>query len=475
MPSHHIGIVGLGVMGRNLALNMERQGFSVAGFDVDPEKLEASRRDFAAKKMAVCSSLPELVGSLGSPRKILMMVPAGSAVDSVIAELRPLLKAGDVLIDGGNSFFMDTQRRSQELESTGIQYLGTGISGGEKGALYGPSIMPGGQKEAYRKVEPILTRMAAQVEEGPCCAYLGPGGAGHFVKMVHNGIEYAIMQLICESYDMLKSGAALDSREIGRIFASWNQGDLESFLIEITALVLDRIDEETQQPLVDLILDKAGQKGTGKWTSQNALDLGVATPTINAAVEARILSAFKDERVAAGRILKGPQSRLPGERAEIIETLRQALLLGVMTCYAQGFALLREASREYQFNLDLEAIARVWKGGCIIRSKLLDRIAAAFGRRPDLQNLLLDPEWGSLAGELQEKLRSVVAQAARAGIPGLAFAASLGYLDSYRRERLPANLLQAQRDLFGAHTYRRIDREGVFHTEWEQEKEKSSS
>ncbi|MGH9340248.1 MAG: NADP-dependent phosphogluconate dehydrogenase [Acidobacteriota bacterium] len=462
------GVIGLGVMGQNLALNVERNGFSVAGFDLDGDKRQASQRAFAGKDMSVASSLHELVRELETPRKILMMVPAGGPVDAVIQDIAPLLSAGDILIDGGNSYFLDTVRRAEELEAKGIRYIGMGVSGGEKGALFGPSIMPGGPEAAYRQVEPILTSIAAQVDDGPCCAYIGPGGSGHYVKMIHNGIEYAIMQLICEAYDILKSGLGLSADEIQQVFSGWNQGELNSFLIEITALVLGKKDEETQKPLVELILDKAGQKGTGKWTSQNALDLGVATPTINAAVEARILSAFKEQRVAAARVLQGP-GKTSVNQQDFTETLRGALGLAIITSYAQGFALLCEASGEYSFQLKFKEIARIWKGGCIIRARLLDSVQAAFERNPDLPNLLVDSEFSLLANQLQEALRQTVSTSAGLGIPCLALSASLGYFDSYRRERLPANLLQAQRDYFGAHTYRRIDKDGVFHTEWEEQ------
>lgn len=465
MQKSNIAVIGLGVMGRNLALNMAQHGFSVAGFDVDSEKRAAAAHSFAGKNV-VAASPKELADLLERPRRILMLVPAGSPVDAVINDLKPLLSAGDLLIDGGNSFFLDTARRATDLSAQGILYLGSGISGGEEGALKGPSIMPGGREDAYRLVEPILTSIAAQVQDGPCCAYIGPDGAGHYVKMVHNGIEYAIMQLIGEVYDLLKRGLGLEADEVSRIFERWNQGELNSFLVEITALVLGKKDEETHRPLVDLILDKAGQKGTGKWTSQNALDLGVATPTINAAVEARILSAFKDERAAASTVLRGPDGRAAGNRESFLAMVHDALRLAVLTCYAQGFALMREASKEYHFGLKFNEIARIWKGGCIIRAKLLDSVQAALTSKPDAPNLLVDSHFSALVNELHPALRRATATAAQTGVPGLALGASLGYLDSYRQERLPANLLQAQRDHFGAHTYQRIDKSGTFHTDW---------
>jgi 6-phosphogluconate dehydrogenase len=455
-------------MGQNLALNIESRGFRVAGFDLDQEKASAAAKKWHGRNMATVGSLGELAAALEKPRRILVMVPAGKAVDAVLGDLKPHLEAGDVVIDGGNSFFQDTDRRGRELEPLGILYIGAGISGGEEGALKGPSIMPGGPEEAYRHVEPILTSIAARTDDGPCCAYIGKGGAGHYVKMVHNGIEYGIMELISEVFDILKSALGMSAPEMSEVFAGWNRTELNSYLIEITAAVLARTDPETGQPLVDVILDTAGQKGTGKWTSQNALDLGVAIPTINAALEGRILSAIKDERTAASRLLQGPAGRLDGDRDAFIETLRKALRLAVLTCYAQGFALMREASKEYDYHLRFAEIARTWKGGCIIRAGLLDPIKNAFLKRPDLVNLLVADEFLPTVNELQGCLRAVVARVVELGIPCLGLAAALGYLDAYRRERMPANLLQGQRDYFGAHKYERIDKpRGVtFHTEW---------
>ncbi len=468
MSQYNFGVIGLGVMGQNLALNIESKGFTVAGFDLNEEQAKAAARKWAGRNMKTVGSIKELADSLEKPRRILMMVPAGKPVDAVIQELKPHLAPGDVLIDGGNSFFQDTDRRGKELEPTGIHYIGTGVSGGEEGALRGPAIMPGGPEEAYKKVEPILTAIAAKTEDGPCCAYIGKGGAGHYVKMVHNGIEYGIMELLSEAYDVMKSVLGLSAPEMHRIFAAWNETEMNSYLIEITAAVLKHTDPETGKPIVDVILDKAGQKGTGKWTSQNALDLGIAIPTINAALEGRILSGMKDERVAASKILTGPSPKFEGNKEEFIEMLRKALRLSIVTCYAQGFSLMREASKEYGYNLHFAEIARTWKGGCIIRAKLLDPIKQAFQENPALANLMIDSRFSPLVNELEAPLRAVVAKAMEFGVPVLGFAASLGYIDAYRRERMPANLLQAQRDYFGAHKYERIDRPRgqMFHTEW---------
>ncbi|MGH9375918.1 MAG: NADP-dependent phosphogluconate dehydrogenase, partial [Terriglobia bacterium] len=400
--------------------------------------------------------------------RILMMVPAGSPVDSVLHDLRPFLSREDIVIDGGNSYFKDTNRRAKDLDTAGLRFFGMGVSGGEEGALHGPSLMPGGNEEAYRHLEAVLTRMAAQTEDGACCAYLGPGSAGHYVKMVHNGIEYGILQAICEVYDLLKHALGLGAAQLRDIFAAWNNADLNSFLVEITALVLNKIDPETKKPLVDLILDEAEQKGTGKWTAQDALDLGVAVPALSIAVSTRILTAQKDERVAASSILKGPESRFFGDDSRLIEDARRALGLTMIICYAQGFEQLRVASAEYKYNLNLPEVARIWKGGCIIRSKMLDPISAAFRGQPALKNLLLDSYFSRAVQDNSGSLRVVVKTAVDLGVSLPALSASLAYLDGYRQARLPANLLQALRDCFGAHTYRRIDRAGVFHTDWSQ-------
>jgi len=467
---YDIAVVGLGVMGRNLALNIESRGYSVAGFDIDEGNRQATADRWADKqRMAVFPTLAETATALDLPRRMLVMVPAGKPVDAVLEELKQLLAGGDVVIDGGNSFFQDTERRGRELDAAGIRYLGCGVSGGEEGALHGPALMPGGQEEAYRLVEPILTTIAAKSDSGSCCGYIGRGGAGHYVKMVHNGIEYGIMQLISEVYDLMKTVLGMSAAETRDVFARWNEGELNSYLIEIAATVLGKQDPETGKPVVDLILDKAGQKGTGKWTSQNALDLGVAVPTINAALEARILSAIKDERVEASKHLAASVPEFTGDRENLLAALHDALRLAILTSYAQGFALLREASSEYGYSLDLQETARIWKGGCIIRARVLDPIREAFGGNAELPNLLTHSQFRPVALALEGRLREVVATAVEHGVPCLALAASLGYLDSYRSERLPANMIQGLRDCFGAHTYERVDRPRgeKFHTEWQ--------
>jgi 6-phosphogluconate dehydrogenase len=396
-----------------------------------------------------------------------MMVPAGSPVDAAIAGIKDALEPGDLLIDGGNSFFLDTERRSKELEALHINFIGTGVSGGEEGALWGPAIMPGGQKEAWEITAPIFRAIAAKAEDGePCVAYMGPRGAGHYVKMVHNGIEYGDMQLIAEVYDVLHRGLGLSAQELHEIFAEWNQGELKSYLIEITADIFKKMDEETGRPLVDLILDEAAQKGTGKWTSQNALDIGAPIPTINAAVESRILSSLKSQRVTASKIIRGPKPEYGGDRARLIDAAKQALYASKITSYAQGMGLLRIASAEYKYDLNMGEIAKIWRAGCIIRADLLNDIMNAYQRDPNLVNLLLDDAFREAVESRQEAWRFVVQTAVGMGIPVLALSASLAYFDAYRSERLPANLTQAQRDYFGAHTYRRVDREGAFHTEW---------
>ncbi len=466
--TYGMGVVGLGVMGANLGRNIESRGFPVAGYDLDPAKTKAFV-DGSGEGRAVTGvdSPAALMTALERPRRILMMVPAGKPVDSVIALLRPHLEAGDILIDGGNSHFADTDRRSDELAAAGFHFVGAGVSGGEEGALRGPAIMPGGPKDAWEAIAPIFRAIAAKAEDGePCVGYMGPRGAGHYVKMVHNGIEYGDMQLIAEAYDLLHRGAGLSAAELADTFAEWNRGDLRSYLIEITADILAFIDPDTGKPLVDMILDEAQQKGTGKWMSQNAFDVGAPIPTVNAAVEARLLSALKNERVAASKIIPGPSDRFTGPKQKLVDAVRQALYASKITSYAQGMALLRLASKEYAYDIDPGEVARIWRAGCIIRAALLNDIRDAFRRQPALVNLMLDDAFTGALAEREAGWRFVVQTAVGLGIPVPAMSSSLAYFDSYRSARLPANLTQAQRDYFGAHTYRRIDREGVVHTDW---------
>ncbi|MFC1489578.1 decarboxylating NADP(+)-dependent phosphogluconate dehydrogenase [Candidatus Latescibacterota bacterium] len=469
MMGKQIGIIGLGVMGQNLTLNIESRGFSAAGFDLNRKQAAAATAKFAGKDITVADSIEKFARSLDTPKIILMMVPSGKPVDSVIHDLKPYLSKGDILIDGGNSFFKDTERRCGELEEDGILYIGTGVSGGEEGALLGPSIMPGGNSNAWPHVESIFKAIAAKVDDGtPCCEWIGDGGAGHFVKMVHNGIEYGDMQMVCEAYFLMKNILGLTPDEMHTVFNDWNAGELESYLIEITGSIMAKTDPETGKPMIDVILDTAGQKGTGKWTSQASLDLGVPAQTIAEAVFARAMSAMKEERICASKILSGPEISFDGDRDEFIEMIRKALYASKICSYAQGFQLMRAASEEYGWNLHYGSIAMLWRAGCIIRAQFLDRIKDAFDSKPDLANILLDSYFISVIEETQEAWRTVIAAAVKSGIPVPAFSSALAYYDSYRTERLPANLLQAQRDYFGAHTYERIDKErgSFFHTEW---------
>ncbi len=467
MAQCDIGLIGLAVMGQNLVLNMARNGYRVAVYNRTQATTDVFIAGEAAGESVVATtSVEELAQALKPPRRLLLMVKAGPAVDAVIEQVRPLLEPGDVIIDGGNSHSRDSERRAAELAASGIHFLGAGVSGGEEGALKGPSIMPGGPREAYALVEPVFTSIAARVNGDPCVAYIGPRSAGHYVKMVHNGIEYGFMQAIAEAYDLLRQGLGLSAAELQPIFARWNEGFLASFLVEITADVLSYVDEETGQPLVDLILDRAEQKGTGKWVSQDALDLGIATPTINAAVEARILSAFKAEREAASGVLPGPDGAYRGDRAAFVDAVEGALVASAICSYAQGMALLGEASQEYEYGLDLSAIARIWRGGCIIRARFLDDMRAAYAEQPALPNLLLAPFFRQAVTERQAGWRRALQAALELGVPTPVMSASLAYYDGYRSARLPANLTQAQRDYFGAHTYERVDREGTFHTDW---------
>jgi 6-phosphogluconate dehydrogenase len=463
-----LGFIGLGVMGQNLVLNMARNGFSVGVYNRTASKTKQFLAEQAAgKDIHPGYTYEELVGPLKRPRTIMLMIKAGAPVDAVIGDLVPLLAADDLIVDGGNSYFKDTERRAQDLQEKGLHYIGTGVSGGEYGALHGPSIMPGGPRKAYDRVRHILEAIAAKVNGEPCVTYLGPRGAGHYVKMVHNGIEYGDIQLIAEAYDILGRGGGLIPEELHEVFAQWNRSELSSYLIEITADIFTKQDEETNKPLVDVILDEAAQKGTGKWASQDAMDLGVPIPTIDMAVESRFISAYKEERVAASRVLRGPEARFEGNRDQLIEDVRNGLFAAKICSYAQGMALLEAASHEYQYDLDLAAIARLWRGGCIIRAAFLNDVAKAFEESPKLPNLLLSPYFTKAVGDRHDALRRVIQTATTLGIPCPGLSASLAYYDSYRTARLPANLIQAQRDYFGAHTYRRVDKKGIFHTEWE--------
>jgi 6-phosphogluconate dehydrogenase len=471
MTKRTFGVIGLAVMGENLALNVESRGFPIAVYNRTASKTKEFMETRAVgKDVKAAYSLEEFVQILERPRKILVMVKAGPPVDAVIEQLKPLLEEGDMIIDGGNSLYEDTERRTRDLESTTkLGFVGMGVSGGEEGALHGPSLMPGGTEFAYRELEPILTKIAAQVDDGPCVTYVGPGGAGHYVKMVHNGIEYGDMQLIAEAYDVLKNGLGLSNQQLHETFAEWNRTDeLNSYLIEITADIFKYVDPETGHHLVDLILDSAGQKGTGRWTVLSSLELGVSIPTIYAAVNARVMSAYKDERVAAAKELPGPGETYPGDAALFVNKVGDALYCSKMCSYAQGMALIAKASQEFNYNISLPESARIWKGGCIIRAGFLDKIRKAFAENPGLPNLLLAPEFKQSILDRQEAWREVLVLANKLGIPVPAFSSSLDYFDSYRRANLPQNLTQAQRDYFGAHTYERTDkpRGEFFHTEW---------
>ncbi|MDQ0156470.1 NADP-dependent phosphogluconate dehydrogenase [Robertmurraya andreesenii] len=467
MTKQQFGVIGLAVMGKNLAMNIESRGYSVSVYNRSREKTDEMLKEVEGRNFVGTYSLEEFVDSLEKPRKIMLMVKAGKPTDATIEQLKPLLEKGDILIDGGNTFFVDTQRRNKELSELGIHFIGTGVSGGEEGALKGPSIMPGGQREAYDLVAPIFKDISAKVNGEPCTTYIGPDGAGHYVKMVHNGIEYGDMQLISESYFLLKHVLGLSADELHQVFSDWNKGELDSYLIEITADIFKKIDEETGKPLVDVILDTAGQKGTGKWTSQSALDLGVPLPLITESVFARFISAMKDERVEASKALKGPETKsFSGDRAAFIESVRKALYMSKICSYAQGFAQMRVASEEYGWDLQYGEIAMIFRGGCIIRAQFLQKIKDAYDRESGLKNLLLDPYFKEIVESYQTSLREIIGVAVQNGIPVPCLSAALSYYDSYRTETLPANLLQAQRDYFGAHTYQRIDKEGIFHTNW---------
>ncbi len=466
MGKQQAGVIGLAVMGRNLALNIAEHGYAVSLYNRTPEKTKAAMAEAGSFDMTAYFSIDEFVRSLTPPRVIIIMVKAGIGVDETIKHLLPHLSPGDVLIDGGNSYYMDTMRRITELEAAGVRFIGAGISGGEEGARRGPAIMPGGDETAYEIAGPILTDIAAVAEGEPCCAYIGKGGAGHFVKMVHNGIEYADMQLICEAYDILRNVLKLSVPEIQAVFADWNQGELSSYLIEITADILDKTDPETGNPMVDMILDTAEQKGTGKWTSQTALDLGVPVPTITEAVFERYISAMKPQRIAASQTLAGPKPAA-ARKKDFTEAVRQALFASKICAYAQGFGLMAAASDTYGWELKLDRIAGIFRGGCIIRAQFLNRIMDAYRAQPGLTNLLLDVDFRDVMGRYQQAWREVTAAAISAGLPVPGMASALGYYDSLRAAQLPMNLVQAQRDYFGAHTYQRTDKSGYFHTQWQ--------
>lgn len=463
---YDIGVVGLGVMGRNLALNMADHGFSVAGFDTDPAKADVFEKEGKGKTKGAASA-DAFAALLRRPQAFIMLVPAGKAVDAAVNGLLPHLERDAIIIDGGNSYYKDTEARMKALAEKGMQYIGMGVSGGESGARHGPSMMPGGPEQAYGKVRPILEAAAAKVGTEPCITYLGPRGSGHYVKMVHNGIEYGIMELIAETYDLMKRCAGLDNDGLHKVYDTWSSGDMGSFLMEITAGIFLKKDDETGGRLIDLILDRAAQKGTGRWTSQDAMDLQVPVPVIDAAVTMRGLSVDKQERQEAAGILKGPSPAFTGDRDTFIRQIGRALHFSTITAYAQGMALIRAASSAYGYGISLRSVARIWRGGCIIRARLLDGIAQAFTTKPDLANLLLDPHMASVLEDRQQDLRRIVAAAAEHGIPVPGLMASLAYYDAVRSGHLPANLIQAQRDWFGAHTYERTDRSGTFHTVWE--------
>jgi len=468
-----IAVVGLATMGMNLARNLARNGFGVSVYNRTTSRVDDFMKRYGAEGAFTASHTPQdLVAQLDKPRRILMMVKAGPPVDETIDHLAPHLEAGDILIDGGNSYFLDTVRRGKALEARGLRFIGTGVSGGEEGALLGPSIMPGGDRDAYQQVEPMLTMISAHVDGDPCCTYIGPGGAGHYVKMVHNGIEYADIQLIAEAYDLLTHALNLGAEDLSRIFSEWNKGDLESYLIQITSEVLAKRDRATGRPLVDVIVDEAEQKGTGKWASQSALDLGIPVTAITEAVFARSLSALKADRQLAARTLIGPNGggKAPAP-ASLVDDVRSALYASKIVAYAQGFEEMQAASNENGWDLQLGAIARIWRGGCIIRARFLNRITDAYAAEGGIKNLLLVPYFRDAIASTQDAWRRVIGVAVERGIPVPAFSSSLAYYDAYRRERLPANLVQGLRDYFGAHTYRRIDRAGSFHTRWAQDGE----
>lgn len=469
MSKPQIGVVGMAVMGKNLALNIESRGYSVAIYNRTGSKTEKVVADHPDKNLVPSYTIEDFVNSLETPRRIILMVKAGAPTDATIKSLLPHLDKGDVLIDGGNTFFQETMRRNEELDNSGINFIGMGVSGGEKGALEGPSLMPGGQKEAYDLVEPILKKIAAKAEDGEACVtYVGPNGAGHYVKMVHNGIEYGDMELIAESYNLMRNLLGLSNDEISDVFNEWKDGELKSYLIDITADILTRKDDlGTGKPIVDVILDRAGNKGTGKWSSQSALELGVPQSLITESVYARYISAMKDERVAASQVLPNPEFDLGDvDKKELVEKIRRALYFSKIMSYAQGFEQLRVASENYNWNLNYGDMAKIWREGCIIRAQFLQKITDAYEKNPELKNLMLDDYFKKIVGEYQNDVRDIAALAIKAGVACPGFSSAITYYDQYRSAHLPANIIQAQRDYFGAHTYERTDREGVYHYEW---------
>ncbi len=468
MAADNFGVAGLGVMGRNVALNIERNGFPVVAYNRSDANTNRMRKQSAGKNVTVTQSIEELVSLLDPPRRVLLMITAGAGTDRVIDALLEHLEAGDVLIDGGNSHFPDTDRRAKRLQAAGVHFVGCGISGGEEGALWGPSIMPGGNRSAYDRIAPVLEKIAAKTgDDGACVTYCGRNSAGHYVKMVHNGIEYGIMQLICEVYDILRRAVGLSTPEIQAVFQRWTESEqVGGYLVDITAQCLAKSDKDTGEPLVEKILDTAGQKGTGKWTAQSALDLGVPIPTLSQAVNARILSGLKQARIAASKIFGGGEAPFAGDAGDAVATLHEALHLTMVASYAQGLHLIQAASREYDYGTDLAEVSRIWKQGCIIRSRLLDPIRRVYKEQPGIENMLVHPTFASVVNGSLPALRRAVEFANRSGVATTCLGATLAYLDSYRSEFLPANLLQALRDNFGAHTYRRLDKPGVFHTQW---------
>ncbi len=465
--SFDFGMVGLGTMGRNLLLNIADHGFAAIGFDKDKEKLtllESSATPTTSVKGV--ASLEEMIQQLKRPRKIMMLVPAGPIVDAIIKDLLPLTEPGDIIIDGGNSHFSDTERRIHELKNKQVHFIGMGVSGGEEGARKGPSIMPGGDVEAWTLLKPILEAISAKVNTDACVAYMGKGAAGHYVKMVHNGIEYAIMQLISEVYDILKRGIGLNNDEFAAVFKKWNEGELQSFLVEITAAIFLQPDNITEKRLVDMILDKAGSKGTGKWTSQEAMNLPIAIPTIDMAVAMRDISGYKAERVLAAALYKPVVKPIAGDKEKNIQQVQDALYAAILISYTQGLAMLQKASVEKQMDIPLHDVVKIWRGGCIIRSSMLELFTSAYKKQPQLSNVLLDKKLASLIKKKQRGLRKTIQQCITAKIPAAGLMSALSYLDAYTSERMPTNLIQAQRDFFGAHTYQRVDKEGSFHTEW---------